>query len=213
MSGYPVGETLERLGMSRGSIIEAILTTLNKDGSVNAAPMGVVRGEFDRIAVKPYKSTTTCENLSRDGRACVNTTGRPELFLTTAFKRVRFDNFPDPSFDGLAISGADASIFLELSKDGGDPERPTFAGKPSSILISENLPSAYSRGRSQAIDAVIIATHLEYQEKNSIPIDRMQLSYLDRCIQVVRKVSPPESPEARVADAIESMRSAWRAGS
>jgi hypothetical protein len=210
MSGYPVVETLERLGLSRGSIIEAIITTLNKDGSVNAAPMGVVRGEYERIVVKPYRSTTTCENLRRDGHACVNTTDRPELFLITAFKDIHFDIFPMPSFDGLAMIGADASIFLVLTEDGGDPERPTFVGKPSSVLISENLPSAYSRGRSQAVDAVIIATHLDYQAKSSLPIDNMQLCYLDRCIQVVRKVSPPESPEARVADAIENMGSTWR---
>jgi len=212
MSKYPVGETLERLGMSRGSIIEAILTTLNWDGSINAAPMGVTRVEPKRISVRPYRSTTTCENLRRDGHACVNTTGRPELFFATAFKGTHAGIFPQPIFDGLAMIDADASIFLELSEEGGEQERPTFSGKPSSVMISENLPPAYSRGRSQAIDAVIIATHIEYQAISGLTIDKLQLNYLDRCIQVVRKVSPPESPEARVTDEIEKMGETWRSG-
>ena len=64
-------------------IIESLLTSMDGDGRVNLAPMGVVWGE-DEIVVKPYRETTTYRNLLATGEAVVNLLQEPSFFLGRA---------------------------------------------------------------------------------------------------------------------------------
>ena len=49
-------------------IIESIVTTLDEEGRVNFAPMGVEWGD-ETIVIKPYKETATYRNLDLFGQA------------------------------------------------------------------------------------------------------------------------------------------------
>ena len=48
---------LEKLGFKSGCIYEVIITTLNEDGTFNAAPMGVAIIDPETLTVKPYTDT------------------------------------------------------------------------------------------------------------------------------------------------------------
>jgi hypothetical protein len=48
--------------LSGAAIIETVTTTINPDGTVNCAAMGVEWGER-RIVIKPYRGTRTLRNL------------------------------------------------------------------------------------------------------------------------------------------------------
>ena len=52
-------------------IIESIVTTVDADGRVNCAPMGVEWGE-DVITLKPFLDTTTFRNVVATEAAVVN---------------------------------------------------------------------------------------------------------------------------------------------
>ena len=54
-------------------IIESILTSLDADGALNCAPMGVEWGE-ETIVIKPFVDTTTFRNLRATRTAVVNLT-------------------------------------------------------------------------------------------------------------------------------------------
>src|SRR5690606_7861409 len=54
-------------------IVETILTTMDAQGVLNFAPMGVEWGE-DEIVIKPFVDTTTFRNLDATGQAVVNLT-------------------------------------------------------------------------------------------------------------------------------------------
>ena len=54
-------------------IVETVTTTINPDGSVNCAAMGVEWGD-ETIVIKPYRATRTLRNLQDRGAAVVNLT-------------------------------------------------------------------------------------------------------------------------------------------
>ena len=65
------------------AIVETVTTTINPDGTVNCAAMGVEwRGEI--IVIKPYRSTRTLRNLQATGAAVVNLTDDILLFAQAA---------------------------------------------------------------------------------------------------------------------------------
>ena len=64
-------------------ILEAVVTTINPDGSINCAAMGVEWGE-QRIVIKPFRGTRTLRNLRATGVAVVNLTDDILLFSQAA---------------------------------------------------------------------------------------------------------------------------------
>ncbi len=93
MTGKSTEVLLDELGFVTGSINEVILTTMSPDGTPNAAPMGAQRVGPDALEIRPFKTSKTHRNLLGQGRACVNITADPGLFLVTAFKEECFEGF------------------------------------------------------------------------------------------------------------------------
>ena len=206
-------EALDRIGFGRGSIVESVLTTLNPDGSVNATPMGVIRKGAVQLEIRPYKSSRTHSNLNRNPEACVNVICDPTIFLVTAFKEEKFD-FSSPRFShDNSIEQADAVVFLTMLKRKEiDKERSSFVGEASSIKLITESPTVFSRGRAQAIEAIIHATRIEYYLKNRKLVEAEDhVDRFNRCKRVVLKVSSQDSPETRTVEALERLIDRWRA--
>jgi len=60
-------------------IVETIVTSLDNEGAINFAPMGVEWGETT-IVLKPFLETTTFRNVRASGSAVVNLTDDAMLF-------------------------------------------------------------------------------------------------------------------------------------
>ena len=70
---------------STGVILEAIITTMNDDGSANISPMGcLVDQEITSLVLRPYKSTRTFANLKRQGIGVLHVTDDVELIARAA---------------------------------------------------------------------------------------------------------------------------------
>ena len=206
-------EALDRIGFSRGSIVESVLTTLNPDGSVNAAPMGVARKGPVQLEIRPYRSSKTHSNLNRNPEACINVINDPTIFLVTAFKEEKFDFSPPKFSHDNSIEQADAVVFLTmLKREEIDKERSSFVGEASSIKLITESPTVFSRGRAQAIEAIIHATRIEYYLKNRKLVEAEDyIDRFNRCKRVVLKVSSQDSPETRTVEALERLIDRWRA--
>jgi hypothetical protein len=206
-------EALDRIGFSRGSIVESVLTTLNPDGSVNAAPIGVARKGPVQLEIRPYRSSKTHSNLNRNPEACINVINDPAIFLVTAFKEEKFDFSPPKFSHDNSIEQADAVVFLTmLKREEIDKERSSFVGEASSIKLITESPIVFSRGRAQAIEAIIHATRIEYYLKNRKLVEAEDyIDRFNRCKRVVLKVSSQDSPETRTVEALERLIDRWRA--
>jgi hypothetical protein len=74
------------LGFSRGVIVETVVSTYGSGGHPNAAPMGAMMEQAQRLVFRIYTSSLTYKNFQAKRCAVVNLTSDPEVFYRTAFK-------------------------------------------------------------------------------------------------------------------------------
>ena len=76
--------------MPEGTLLEGIVTTLNEDGSPHIAPMGpIVDAEFTQILLRPYRTSTTYQNLKRTGQGVLHVTDDVEMFARAAVGQLK----------------------------------------------------------------------------------------------------------------------------
>src|SRR5918998_2870039 len=86
-------------------IIETVVTTINPDGSVNCAAMGVEWGE-QRIVIKPFRATRTLRNLRATEAAVVNLTDDILLFSQAALGDPQPPTRPAARVEGAVLAEA-----------------------------------------------------------------------------------------------------------
>jgi len=211
MSG--IGRQLDGLGFVSGSVHETIVTTMGHDGSPNAAPMGVTRTGPETLELRPFRTSTTYTNLLSHPSACVNVTENPVLYLVTAFKEVDFPELLVPCIDGdLRLGTSDAYVFTTVEKGlQGSKLRGVFTCEVSSVEILRSSPRVFSRGKAEAIEAIIHATRIEVFAKQG-DVERVErlIKRFHECKDVVGRTSATDSNEARVIRELERMIEGWR---
>ena len=103
-----------------GMIVETVTTTINPDGTVNCAAMGVEWGD-EEIVIKPYRATRTLRNLEARGAAVVNLTDDILLFTQAALEDPHPPTRPAAVVDGAVL--ADACSWREVTVDADRRER------------------------------------------------------------------------------------------
>lgn len=106
-------------------INESIITTLNEDGSVHIAPMGV-RREDDLFVVAPFKPSTTFNNLQRSGQAVINMTDDVRIFAGCLTGHYDWPTVDTSVIDGKRLEAALSHIEIEVAHQDGDDIRPVF---------------------------------------------------------------------------------------
>ena len=209
-----IEEELKVLGFSEGSNHEIILTTLNSDGSGNAAPMGAIMTGPSTLEIKPFKTSTTYKNLKSRCRACVNIISDPGIYLATSFKGEDLSGFPVPYIDGeLRLDHSDAHVFIESESSYESEYRTTFTCRINSVDVVNSKPRVFSRGRANAIEAIIHATRIKvFLEDGSHEHVESLIKRFYECKDIVNRVSPPESTESRVIGELDRLIGDWRKG-
>jgi len=204
---------LGEMGFQMGGINETILTTMNPDGSFNASPMGVHRVSHEVVEIKPFKSSKTFTNLLNNPKACINLTDDPGLFFVTAFKGTTVEGILDPAIDKeMRLISASAHIFVEASRSSDISEiRASFTCLVTDIEAPRITPRSFSRGRAEAIEAIIHATRIEVFSKEGRleDVERLIKRFAE-CKRVIERVSAPDSVEDRVVGELEKMIAVWR---
>jgi len=206
-------ELLDKLGFSRDCIVETILTTRRSDGTPTSAPMGVVRRGSCLLEIKPFRSSETYLNLLVEPRACVNITDDPGLFLATAFKDENLYGFSRPiTYSNLVMDEATAAVSIEVtSRRDISNERGCLSARVLSIEVLQSLPRVFSRGRAEAIEAIIHSTRIKVYSKMGFLRDMEKLIHqFNSCKEVVERVSSSDSVEVEVINTLSEMVNQWR---
>jgi hypothetical protein len=93
-------------------IVETVTTTINPDGTVNCAAMGV-EWEDEIIVIKPYRGTRTLRNLRATGAGVINLTDDILLFTQAALDDPHPPTRPAAAIDGAVL--ADACSWREVT--------------------------------------------------------------------------------------------------
>jgi hypothetical protein len=161
--------------LSGAAIVETVTTTINPDGSVNCAAMGVEWGE-EAIVIKPYRPTRTLRNLRATGAAVVNLTDDILLFAEAALDDPHPPTRPATAIDGAVL--ADACSWREVTVDAIDESGPR--ARVDTHVVGRGVGReflGFNRARHAVLEASIIASRARWLPAAEIreELDRLQV--------------------------------------
>ncbi len=171
-----------------GAIVETVTTTINPDGSVNCAAMGVEWGE-DVIVIKPYRSTRTLRNLEATGAAVVNLTDDILLFTQAALGDPHPPTRPSEEVAGAVL--ADACSWREVTVeaiDAGD-----VRARVTTRVVGRGIGREFlglNRARHAVLEGSILASRAGRLPRDEIEAELARLQVL------VDKTAGPREREA-----------------
>ena len=157
-------------------INETIITTLNEDGSVHIAPMGVRRDE-DYFVIAPFKPSTTLQNLERSGQAVINMTDDVRIFAGCLTGHYDWPTIKTSTINGKRLEAALSHIEIEVAHQKGDEVRPVF-------YCSEKYQATHApfmglnRAKAAVLEAAVLVSrlHMLPDEKIDNEIKYLQIA-------------------------------------
>jgi uncharacterized protein len=170
------------------AIVETVTTTINPDGTVNCAAMGVEWGD-ETIVIKPFRSTRTLRNLQATGAAVVNLTDDILLFTQAALGDPRPPTRRAATIEGAVL--ADACSWREVTVDAIDASGPR--ARVTTRVVGSGVGReflGFNRARHAVLEASIIASRAGLLPASEIRTE------LERLQVLVDKTAGPREREA-----------------
>jgi len=157
-------------------IVETVTTTINPDGTVNCAAMGV-EWEDKIIVIKPYRGTRTLRNLRATGAAVVNLTDDILLFTQAALDDPQPPTRPAAAIDGAVL--ADACSWREVAVEAIECSGPR-ARVTTRVVRRGNGREflGFNRARHAVLEASIIASRARRLPAEEIRAELARLQVL-----------------------------------
>jgi uncharacterized protein len=169
-------------------IIETVTTTINPNGTVNCAAMGVEWGD-DVIVIKPFPSTRTLRNLRTTGAAVVNLTDDILLFTQAALGDPHPPTRPAATIEGAVLS--DACSWREVTVEAIDESGPR--ARVTTQVVDRGTGReflGFNRASHAVLEASIIASRARLLPSADIGAE------LERLQVLVDKTAGPREREA-----------------
>jgi uncharacterized protein len=180
--------------LSGAAIIETVTTTINPDGTVNCAAMGVEWGD-ETIVIKPYLSTRTLRNLQATGAAVVNLTDDILLFTQAALGDPQPPTRPPAAIDGAVL--ADACSWREVTVETIDATGPR--AQVTTRVVGRGTGReflGFNRARHAVLEASILASRARMLpaaeiraelERLQVPVDKTAGPREREAMELVRR--------------------------
>jgi len=169
-------------------IIESIVTTIGRDGSVNIAPMGVEWGD-DAIVLKPFLETTTYRNVTATGAAVVNLTDDVRVFARAAISNPDCPTVPAAVVRGVVL--ADCCTWRELEVRSIDSTPPRSRIETAVVHCGARREFVgFNRACHAVLETAIYATRLHILSRAFVESELLRLQ------TIVDKTAGPRELEA-----------------
>ena len=154
-------------------IYEAIVTTIDKKGQPHCAPMGVSKVSA-HFVIKPFKSSTTYDNLQHHGQCSVNFVDDVRVFAGVMTGKACWSFLPCQQIKGYYLSEALTHVEVSIFACADDGERVTYKGN---ILneISHASFRGFNRAQAAVIEAAILVSRLQILPAEKI---KQEINYL-----------------------------------
>jgi hypothetical protein len=174
--------------LPEAAIVETVTTTINPDGTVNCAAMGVEWGD-ETIVIKPFRPTRTLRNLQATGAAVVNLTDDILLFTQAALGDPHPPTRATATIDGAVL--ADACSWREVTVETIDESGPRARVTTHVVGRGEGREFlGFNRARHAVLEASIIASRAHLLPAGEIRVE------LERLQVLVDKTAGPREREA-----------------
>jgi hypothetical protein len=157
-------------------IRETIVTTVNRDGHVHIAPLGII-ADGEGWILAPFRPSTTLENLSAVPFAVANYTDDVRIFAGCLTGR---HDWPTTASDKVPVprlEGALAHVELTVDRVSDDDQRPRFHCRV--VHRGSHAPfEGFNRAQAAIIEAAILVSrlHLLPREKIESEIAYLQIA-------------------------------------
>jgi uncharacterized protein len=166
-------------------IIETIVTTVDANGSINFAPMGVEWGD-ETIVLKPFLETTTFRNLNATGVAVVNLTDDAMLFAQGAISSPQFPSIPATVVKGAVLEAACSWRELRVVTIDATPPRSRIEARVVHRGTRREF-IGFNRARHAVLEAAILATRTHL-----LPAEQIREEYARLQVMVDKTAGPRE---------------------
>ena len=169
-------------------IVETVTTTINPDGTVNCAAMGVEWGEAE-IVIKPFAGTRTLRNLRATGAAVINLTDDILLFAQAALGDPKPPTRAADAIDGEVLADACSWREVEVRSIAADGPR---ARVPTRVIGRGRGREfvGFNRACHAVLEASILASRVRWLDADAIRAELRRLQVL------VDKTAGPRQREA-----------------
>ena len=154
-------------------IYETVITTMNPDGTVHIAPMGI-RHENEKYLIAPFKPSRTLDNLVHSGVAVINAT--TDVLIIAGCLTDRHDwpvvDAGHVACKRLAAALTHVEVRVESRKD--DELRPVFTCRPVHAAIHGPF-RGFNRAQAAVVEAAILVSRLRLLPEEKI---RSEVEYL-----------------------------------
>ena len=139
-------------------IFEAIVTSLNPDGSAHIAPFGM-REQDGLICIAPFSPSTSLDNLLREKTAVLNLTDDVRIFAGSLTDRRDWPVTPASQIKGWVVRGALAHRELELVEVVEDELRPKLWFR--TVYEQTHTPfRGFNRAQAAVIELAVLVSRL-----------------------------------------------------
>jgi len=165
-------------------ILESIVTTRNADGRINVAPMGPrVDESITTITLKPFRSSTTFENMRHSSVAVVHVTDDVDLIASAAIGESCADGLTQPLLDRwVRLVDCCRWFAIEVTSWSDDPKTGVDPRPEATCRIvhsGEQRPMfGLSRAKQAVVEAAILATRVHILGREEIRRQMEPLSVL-----------------------------------
>ena len=159
-----------------GPIVETVTTTINPDGTVNCAAMGV-EWDGEIIVIKPYRGTRTLRNLRATAAAVINLTDDILLFTQAALDDPHPPTRPAAAIDGAVL--ADACSWREVTVEAIEASGPR--ARVTTRVVGRGSGReflGFNRARHAVLEASIIASRARRLPADEIHAELARLQVL-----------------------------------
>lgn len=157
-------------------IVEAIVTTIDSDGAVNCAPMGVEWGD-DVIVLKPFIETTTYRNVIATRTAVVNLTDDVRVFARAAVSNPVYPTRPAAAVKGVVL--ADCCSWRELDVRAIDSTPPRARIEAAVVHRGTGRDFiGFNRAGHAVLEAAIYATRVHLLARSFIESEMARLQVI-----------------------------------
>lgn len=189
---------LTKISMFKGQQYETIITTINDDGSLNAAPIGILCRGKDKVMCRIFKGSHTLENIISQKEFIVNICENPELFTWSLLDNLEKDDFSEDQ----SIKNVDAYFKCKVTsiKEAVKQSDPVKKKSEANVikadvckLIIRNPVKAYNRSFSYVVECLANFSRIDIVD------DEKRKYYLDsfkEVRRVVKKVGSKQDKEA-----------------
>ena len=189
---------LSAIGIEKGKQYETIITTINPDGTKNAAPIGVLCINENTVLCRIFKGSKTLDNILRHKEFTANITKDPELFTLSLLGNLPQDYFSDENTikDIDAYFKCEVISFKEAVKQ-SDPikkkgEAIVFKSNVVELVINKEI-NAYNRAFDYVVESLANLTRFDIVDDET---KEFYLKQFREAKRVVKKVGYKKEKEA-----------------